>query len=115
MVVDDDPGVRALTVNALSYCVNRDVVSFGDGRAAWEYFKGGNAADLVIADVDMPGMDGLELLKRFKLKWETGIFICMSGRPQNGTAAEAAGADAFLGKPFTINDLFSIIQEYVVD
>ena len=114
VVVDNDSGIRKLTVDALSYCVNRDVVSFGNGRAAWDYFEDGNAADLVIADADLPDMDGLALLKRFKLRWKERIFICMSDRPESGTVAEAAGADAFLVKPFTINDLFRIVQEYVV-
>lgn len=39
----------------------------------------------------------------------------MSGRKENETKAQAAGADAFLGKPFTINDLFKIVQHFVVD
>lgn len=115
MVVDNDPGVRALTVDALSYCVNRDVTSFSDGLSAWQYLDGTNGADIVISDVDMPGMDGLELLGKFKAKWKNKTFILMSGREKNGERADAAGADGFLAKPFTINDLFNIVQNFVVD
>lgn len=115
MVVDDDPGIRALTVDALSYCVNRDVTSFSDGLSAWEYLDETDGADLVISDVDMPGMDGLELLKKFKIKWEDKTFILMSGSKKNEKKADAAGADGFLGKPFSINDLFKIVQNFIVD
>ncbi len=115
MVVDDDPGIRSLTVDALSYCVNRDVVSFADGTSAWHYLDRGNEADLLISDADMPGMGGMELLIKFKEKWNNKIFILMSGREENGVKAEFAGADAFLKKPFTINDLFEIVQHFVVD
>jgi len=115
VVVDDEPGIRALTVDALSYCVNRDVVSFPDGISAWHYLDGVNGADLVISDVDMPAMDGLELLGKFKKNWEDKIFILMSGREENEAKAESAGADAFLKKPFSINDLFKIVQHFVVD
>ncbi len=115
MVVDNDPGVLALIVDSLSYCVNRDVTSFSDGLSAWQYLDRTNGADLVISDVDMPGMDGLELLGKFKAKWKNKIFILMSGREKNEPRADAAGADGFLGKPFTLNDLFQIVQSFVVD
>ncbi len=115
MVVEDDPGIRTLTVDALSYCVNRDVVSFPDGTSAWHYLDRNNGADLVISDVDMPGMSGLELMGKFKEKWSNKIFILMSGREENEAKAESAGADAFLRKPFSINDLFKIVQHFVVD
>jgi len=104
-----------LTVDALSYCVNREVVSFCDGQSAWQYMAEGNEVDMVLSDVDMPGMNGLELLEKVKGKWGGKIFIIMSGREANGARGEAAGADAFLKKPFTINDLFNLVQHFVVD
>ncbi len=119
LVVDDDSGIRKLTVNALTYCVNREIISFRDGQAAWQYLEEGGEADIVISDVDMPLMNGFELLSKCKAQWtEKGtekIFILMSGRKINEEKAELNGADGFLGKPFAINDLFNIVQCYVVD
>lgn len=114
-MVDDDPGIRDLIVNALTYCVNRQVLSFESGLSAWRYIEEGKAADVVICDVDMPDMKGFELLAKVKQAHPGKTFIIMSGVADNEKKAEAAGADAFLGKPFSINDLFNIVQCYVVD
>ncbi len=120
LVVDDDSGIRKLTVNALTYCVNREILSFGDGLSAWQYLEEGGDADIVISDVDMPLMNGFELLSKCKAKWvdnkgASKFFILMSGRMTNEKKAELSGADAFLGKPFAINDLFNIVQCFVVE
>ncbi len=115
LVVDDDPGIRALMVNVLTYCVNREVLSFENGQLAWQYLNEGGDADIIFCDVNMPGMTGFELMAKVKEQTPEKIFIVMSGVTENEQKAEAAGADAFLGKPFTINDLFNIVQCYVVD
>jgi CheY-like chemotaxis protein len=115
LVVDDEPEIRNLTVNALTYCVNREVLSFESGQSAWQYLQDGNDADIVICDVDMPGMNGFELMAKVKQQTPEKIFIVMSGMAGNEKKAELAGADAFLGKPFSINDLFNLVQSYVVD
>ena len=114
-MVDDDPAIRNFTVNALTYCVNREVISFNNGMAAWDYLENGGEADMIISDVNMPEMDGFELLARVKDRKKEMIFIVLSGRPANEQRAEQGGADAFLAKPFAVNDLFNIVQTYVVD
>lgn len=115
VVVDDDHLIRELTVTALTYCVNREVKSFDSSRSAWEYIKNGADVDIVISDVDMPGMDGFELMSRVREKDPKKIFIIMSGVSDYQTKSRLAGASAFLAKPFEINDLFNIVQCYVVD
>jgi len=115
LVVDDDSGIRALMVNVLTYCVNREVLSFENGQLAWQYLKEGGDADIIFCDVNMPEMTGFELMAKVKEQTPEKIFIVMSGVTANEQKAELAGADAFLGKPFTINDLFNIVQCYVVD
>ena len=102
-------------MNALTYCVNREIASFKNGLEAWHYLEKGGEADIVISDVDMPEMNGFELLSRCKAKWADKTVILMSGIKANREKAELNGADAFLGKPFAINDLFDIVQCYVVD
>lgn len=112
--MDDDSLVRNFTITALSYCVNREVVSFTDGSHAWEYFMSGGEADIIISDVDMPEMNGIELITKVKEKYPDQIFIIMSGVHENESRSREAGANAFLAKPFEVNDLFNLIQHYVI-
>jgi len=114
LVVDDDSGIRDLTVNALTYCVNREVLSFESCGAAWQYIHDGGDADIVICEVDMPGMNGFELMEKVREQMPEKIFILMSCEDKNERKAEIAGASIFLGKPFTINDLFNIVQSHIV-
>jgi two-component system, response regulator YesN len=102
-------------VTALSYCVNREVKSFDNGMLAWEYINGGGEVDMVISDVDMPEMDGFELMEKFKARYPEKVFIIMSGVSDNEKKSRISGATAFLAKPFEINDLFNIVQCFVVD
>ena len=113
-MVDNDAGIRELMVNALSYCVNREVLAFETGQAAWQYLQDGNDADMVICDVDS-NIGGFDLMAKIKHQSPDNIFIIMSGVDANEKKAELAGADAFLGKPFAINDLFNLVQCYIVD
>lgn len=115
LVVDDDAGIRNFVVNALTYCVNREVLPFRDGLAAWRYLENGGQADMIVSDVDMPEMDGFDLMAKAKRKREGIAVVLMSGKSSNEERAVRAGADGFLAKPFAINDLFAIVQTYIVD
>lgn len=115
IVVDDDRAIRELIVTTLMYCVNRHVLSFSNGLEAWNYIKKSNGIDIVISDVDMPEMNGIELISRIKTHYPDKICIIMSGDESNENPARRTGADVFLTKPFKIGDLFDIVQTYVVD
>lgn len=116
VVVDNDKLTRDLMVNALMYCVNRDVLSFENGFSALAYLDADeDSLDIIVSDVDMPEMSGLELLESIKKKWPSKICIIMSENPANEKSASDLGADAFLAKPFKVTDLFKIVQEYIVD
>jgi DNA-binding NtrC family response regulator len=115
MVVDDDALVRQLTVTALSYCVNRKVLSFDNGRHAWDYIKAGNAVDIIISDVDIPGMNGFDLMKNIRETYSQIIFIIMSDVSEYEAKSRREGAGAFLAKPFELNDLFNIVQTFIVE
>ena len=115
IVVEDDAGIRKLMTTALSYCVNREVRAFENGEAAWTFLQRGGLADLVVSDVDMPVMNGFELMARVKEKLPATVVILMSGIEAHESAAQVNGADGFLAKPFDINLLFEIVQRYVVE
>ena len=112
-MVEDNKLIRELIVNVFMYCVNRNVLSFENGVEAWDYLASHGRADIVVADVDMPQMNGFELLSKIKKKFPRKICIIMSGDPANEKSAKELGADSFLAKPFNLKDLFDIVQTYV--
>ena len=115
-VIDDDKLTRDLVVNALMYCVNRDVLSFESGFSALAYLDTHeDSPGIIVCDVDMPEMNGLALLESIKKKWPSIICVIMSENPADKKPASDLGADTFLAKPFKVTDLFNIVQKYIVD
>jgi CheY-like chemotaxis protein len=102
-------------VDVLAYSVNREIKSFDNGSDAWAYIKDPESADIIVSDVDVPRMDGLELLKRVKTEYPGKICILMSSKPAHESSARQFGADAFISKPFDISDLFDVVQSFVVE
>ncbi len=113
-VVDNDLLVRDFIVTVLMYCVNRDVLSFDNGLAAWRYIEGNESPDMMISEIDVTGLDGFELMAKFKEKSPGKKFLLMSDNPANEELARNSGADAFLAKPVGVNDLFNVVQNFVV-
>lgn len=113
-VVDDDRPTREFVANVLMYCVNRAVLAFGNGDELWAHLEAQNSIDIILSDVEMPQMDGLTLLTKFKQKYPEKVFIVMSGDNRYEKSARNLGADAFLVKPFKVNDLFDLVKLFVV-
>jgi CheY-like chemotaxis protein len=113
-VVDNDLLVRDFIVTVLMYCVNRDVLSFDNGLAAWRYIEGNESPDMIISEIDVTGLNGFELMAKFKEKSPGKKFLLMSDNPANEELARNLGADAFLAKPVSVNDLFNVVQTFVV-
>ena len=106
LVVDDDAGVReALSEFLLSLGYWVVTVENGEDALA-EYGKGD--FDVVMADLIMPNMDGMELLRRIReIKNNEVIFLMITGHPSISTAVEAInrGADDYITKPFHLEDV----------
>lgn len=99
LVVDDEEVVRLahLRVLASNDCAVETAVSGADALRTLE----GRAFDVVLLDLRMPGMDGLEVLKTIKTRWPQCEVVVVTGYPSVETAKEAVrrGAYDYLAKP----------------
>ena len=114
LVVDDNLSVRALITDALrtgGYC---NIMEVGNGIQALETFRK-EPYDLVISDVKMPGMGGIELLSQIKELNPSTPVIIMTGYPTIDITVSAMrkGALDFLTKPFTVGKLLFKVGLYL--
>ncbi len=93
LVVDDDVLVREVTAWMLADA-GHTVHEAADGIAALEFLMREGPVDLVIADINMPGMDGLALTDEVKARWPELPVLLVSGRPQ------PPGTQEYISKPF---------------
>jgi len=72
-------------------------------------------SDLLLVDVKMPKHDGIYLMQKVKEKWPDVPIIVMSGYPTPDTITDGAkmGADAFIAKPFTPDELLETIRQVI--
>ncbi len=110
VIIDDDHLVRKLLVDTFEYGLNKKVQTFENGFSAWRVLSSSCPADLVIADANIPEMNGLELLEKYKSLNPDCKFVLTSSDQGSEERARALGADAFLMKPFTVTDLFAVLQ-----
>lgn len=109
LVVDDEPQVA----RALSTALKRagyDVIVASDGEHGVELAASAEP-HLVILDMSMPGLDGLEVIKRVR-PWLTAPILVLSGVTQEKHKVQAldAGADDYLQKPFGLDELHARLR-----
>ncbi len=107
LVVDDDPGVRESFRLILED--HYDVVDAPDGPGALDVVRA-SAVDLVLLDIRLPGMDGIEVLERIKALDEgiEVILVTAVKTVRTAVAAMKLGAFDYLTKPFEEDELLSL-------
>jgi two-component system response regulator MprA len=111
LVVDDDDMVRRLVRTVLE-ADDYQVVEATSGTDALELLESA-APSVVVLDVMMPGMDGLETCRRLDHGTVKVVMLTARDDPSLETACREAGADAFLTKPFSSIRLLDVIDELV--
>lgn len=110
LVVDDDSGPRDLLKAALTE-EGFFVQTANSGLQACQIFDEGRF-DLVLTDLKMPGLNGIELLKKIKARSPLTLVILITGYASLRSAIEAirAGAYDYLTKPFQLDELSIVVN-----
>ncbi|HEY2630796.1 MAG TPA: response regulator transcription factor [Solirubrobacteraceae bacterium] len=110
LVVDDEPAVQHALSRALSLERYKVALS-GDGGDALVRMSDG-AYDVVILDVSMPVLDGLEVCRRVREKGDRTPVLMLTARDQvdDRVAGLDAGADDYLVKPFALRELMARVR-----
>ena len=109
LVVDDEPQITRVLKTTLS-SQGYGVRSAGDGEEALNEMKGWQP-DLIITDLRMPNVDGLELCRRVRKDSEIPIIV-LSVKGEETIKVEAldCGADDYITKPFSVNELLARVR-----
>ncbi len=110
LVVDDDAGVR-YTLREILTSADMEVEEASDGAQALQKLEGGGF-QLVISDLRMPGIDGLELLKQVNRRPSPPkvILITAHGSERHAVEAMKLGAYDYFRKPFEMEELLAVVQ-----
>ena len=105
MLVDDEEDIRKI-ISMFLEKMDYDVVTAKDGEEAMSHFHKGRF-DLVISDLTMPTMDGLELLKKIRELDKDTFFLMITGHPSIETAVNAIrqGAYDYIEKPVRLEEM----------
>ena len=109
LVVDDDPGVRAMLVEYLGG--HRYEVRAVDGGAAMRAEIERDLPDLILLDIRMPGEDGLTLARFLRERYDVGIImVTASSDVVDRVVGLEIGADDYVAKPFDPRELLARVK-----
>jgi len=116
LVVDDDDTIRTSLGDALA-TGEFEVAVASSAEEALTHFRPEGAPDLVLSDVKMPGLDGIELLRLLKERAPTTDVILMTAFDDMPTVVTAMreGAADFLSKPLNLQELRRILRQVSQD
>ncbi|GAB4167968.1 MAG: sigma-54 dependent transcriptional regulator [Geothermobacteraceae bacterium] len=116
LVCDDEPEIRGFLEEMLG-SRGYQVDSFESGPALLKMLQEERDAqpDLVLVDVKMPGMDGMEVLRQVRSSWPRLPVVMMSAfaTVRGAVAAMKQGAHDYLIKPFFADELFNLVEKIV--
>ena len=112
LAVDDSTSLRQMVAFTLKQA-GHEVVEASDGRDALQKARGGRV-DLVLSDVNMPGMDGISLVKELRMlpsyKFTPILMLTTESSPEKKQEGKAAGATGWIVKPFSPDQLLATVK-----
>ncbi|MBT8341575.1 MAG: response regulator [Desulfatitalea sp.] len=113
-VVDNERLMRDFIVTVMMYSINREILAFEHARDLQAHIGAGKRVHLLLSELHLPDMSGFDLLGFIKQEHPETYFIAMSTNPADEMPAAELNADVFLAKPFALQDLFDIVERFVV-
>ncbi len=111
ILIEDSPELIQLIVDTLEMD-GHHVLTGTNGLEGLRLLEENPNADLLITDVWMPKMDGIELLRHVRQnpRWNALRCVVMSGSTGDRALVNKIGADGFIAKPFRYPDFYALIQ-----
>jgi len=113
LIVDDEPQIRRIlriTLAAKGY----EVMEAESGEDAMMVMRS-EKCDLMLLDINMPGITGLELCRNLRSgsdRMDFAVVVMSTGEEHRANALDA-GADDYLSKPFGITQVFSCVESHL--
>jgi two-component system chemotaxis response regulator CheY len=115
LIVDDSASMRQL-ISSTIQSVGHTVLSAENGRDAIEKL-GDTTVDIVITDLNMPEMDGIELIKKLRStaahKFIPIVMLTTEAQAEKKQEGKQAGASGWIVKPFSPTQLLDVIRKFV--
>lgn len=113
LLVDDEPGIRESVQAYLDYNEDWQVEVASNAKEGWEKIQA-EIPDLIISDIMMPEVDGLQFLAQLKEDSRYSdipvVFLTAKGMTSDRIEGYTAGCDAYLPKPFDPDELEAIVR-----
>jgi two-component system phosphate regulon response regulator PhoB len=113
LIVDDEEPIREVLAMIFGDAGHRALTSI-HGQQALELVDK-DRPDLVFADIMMPVMGGAELCRRLKANADTTAIPVILTSSAGERAAEGTGAEAFIAKPFNLDDVEALVRRWLPD
>lgn len=113
LIVDDDPNIREV-LSVLLSSEGYQVTAAENGETALAYVNEGTAWDVVILDIMMPDMDGIEVCRRIRERSSVPVlFLTAKSQDRDKVEAYSTGGDDFLVKPFSQTELLMKLKSLI--
>jgi two-component system chemotaxis response regulator CheY len=114
LIVDDSKTMRDMVTLTLTGA-GFQVVQAGDGNEAVGWLSNGSKPALVVTDLNMPGMDGISLIKEIRkmpaLKFTPILMLTTESSDEKKAAGKSAGATGWIVKPFNPEQFLKIVKK----
>jgi two-component system chemotaxis response regulator CheY len=113
LVADDSPSMRQILNGALSR-EGYEVIEAGDGLEAVAAARENGGIDLALVDFNMPGMDGVEVVRALRgaspTRYIPIVIVTTESRRERRDEARQAGATGWIVKPFRVEDVVDTVR-----
>lgn len=111
LIVDDEEPVRDFLAMLMEDAGHRTLKAIHGAQALELVEK--ERPDLVIADIMMPVLNGVELCRRLKARADTRVLPVILMSSMGPRSVDGAGADAFIAKPFVLEEMEALVRRWL--